>query len=131
MLRHAAIAALGQPTERGVSIQEDGMAGFGGMGGMNPQSLMKGLQKLQDMQDELGGARVEGTSGGGMVTATVDGAMHLVSIAINPEAVDPDDIEMLEDLIVSAVHEAQTKAEEDAKQKYMSLTGGMKIPGLF
>lgn len=107
------------------------MAGFGGMGGMNQQALMKGLQKLQNMQEELVNDRIEGSSGGGMVTATVDGALHLVSISINPEVIDPDDVEMLEDLVVSAVHEAQTRAEETSKQKYMSVTGGMKLPGMF
>ena len=109
------------------------MAGFGGMGGggMNPQSLMKGLQKLQDLQEELENERVEGSSGGGTVTAVVTGSGQLVSVTINPEAVDPDDVEMLEDLVVSAVHEAQEKAQEAQKQKYMTLTGGLKIPGLF
>ena len=108
------------------------MAGFGGgMGGMNPQALMKGLQKLQNIQEDMANERVEGTSGGGMVTASVTGSGQLLSISINPEVIDPDDAEMLEDLVVSAVHEAQIKAEETAKQKYMALTGGMKLPGLF
>ena len=100
-------------------------------GGMNPQMLMKGLQKLQTMQEEMADERVEGSSGGGMVTAMVNGTGQLVSLTINPEVVDPEDVEMLEDLVISAVHEAQTKAEETAKQKYMSLTGGLKIPGMF
>jgi nucleoid-associated protein EbfC len=109
------------------------MAGFGGMGGggFNPQALMKGLQKLQDMQGELSDARFEGTAGGGIVTAVVNGSLNLMSLSINPEAVDPDDVEMLEDLIVSAIQQAQETAQQTSKEKYAQLTGGMKIPGLF
>ncbi|HET6386627.1 MAG TPA: YbaB/EbfC family nucleoid-associated protein [Armatimonadota bacterium] len=107
------------------------MAGFGGGGAFNQQALMKSFQKIQNLQEEMEAARVEATSGGGMVTAVVSGAGQLVSVTINPEVVDPEDVEMLEDLIVSAVHEAQEKAAEENKQKMMSITGGLKIPGMF
>lgn len=107
------------------------MAGFGGAGGMNPQAMMKMVQKFQDAQEEIQNERIEGTAGGGMVTATVTGSNSLVALSINPEVVDPNDVEMLEDLVLSAIQAAQEKAQEVTKQKMMPLTGGLKIPGLF
>ena len=105
----------------------------GGMGNM--QAMMKKVQKMQnDMlkaQEELKKRTVEATVGGGAVTVVVSGRKELVSIKINPDAVDLEDIEMLEDMIVSAVNEVLRKADEAQASNLKSLTGGMSIPGLF
>jgi len=94
--------------------------GFGG-GGMNMQAMMKQAQKLkEDMeraQQELADAELEGTAGGGLVTVTLSGKKKLLAVRIKPEAADPDDVEMLEDLITAAHHDAFTKAEELEKEK--------------
>ena len=108
--------------------------GFGGLGDIN--KLMKQVQKAQEdmvtAQEELANARIEGTSGGGAVKAVVDGKGAVVTLQISPEAVDPDDVEMLQDLIVSALREAQEKAEEEQRTRLESVTGGMQLPpGLF
>src|ERR1051325_8647787 len=91
-----------------------GGGGFGGLGDM--QKLMKQAQKMQDdaakLQEDLINVRIEGSAGGGMVTATVNGHGHLVEIKINPVVVDPEDVEMLEDLIVTAAKDATQKAPE-------------------
>ena len=88
----------------------------GGMGGMNLQQMMKQAQKMQEQmaeaQEELEDAEIEATSGGGMVKVVVNGKKELQSIKIKPEAVDPSDVEMLEDLIMAAVNEANEKAQE-------------------
>lgn len=101
-------------------------------GGLN--NLMKQAQKMQkrmlEIQEELAGRTVEATVGGGMVTAVVNGQQELVSITISPEVVDPDDIEMLEDLIVAVVNEANRQAREMMTEEMSKLTGGIKIPGL-
>lgn len=88
----------------------------------------------QDMlraQEELENKTVEATVGGGSVTAVVSGKKELVSIKISPDAVDPDDVEMLEDLILAAVNEGMRKAEELAASEMSKITGSMNIPGLF
>ena len=110
--------------------------GFGGLGDM--QKLMKQAQKMQEdaakLQEELETMRIEGKAGGGMVSATVNGHGHLVEVKINPAVVDPDDVEMLEDLIITAVKEATARAQEDQKQRMEQITGGLgdlNIPGLF
>jgi nucleoid-associated protein EbfC len=96
------------------------------------QNLMKQMQnRLMKIQEELAEETVEATAGGGVVKAVVTGQQKLVSIEIDPAAVDPDDVEMLQDLVVAAVNEGLTKAQELAAQRLSSLTGGMKIPGLF
>jgi DNA-binding YbaB/EbfC family protein len=93
---------------------------------------MKQMQnRLLKMQEELAAEMVEATAGGGVVKAVVTGQQKLVSITIDPAAVDPDDVEMLQDLVVAAVNEALTKAQELAAQRLSALTGGIKIPGLF
>jgi len=101
---------------------------------MNPKKMMKQIQKMQEqmvqMQDQLASEVVEESSGGGMVKATVTGQMKITSLSINPEAVDPEDVEMLEDLIVVAVNKALEKAQSLSTQKMSALTGGIKIPGL-
>ncbi|MGL4740980.1 MAG: YbaB/EbfC family nucleoid-associated protein [Sarcina sp.] len=104
----------------------------GGMGGM--QNLMKQAQQMQaqmqKMQEELETKEFEGTAGG-VVTAMVNGKKELTGISIKPEAVDPDDVEMLEDLVLTAVNNALTAASEETENKMGKLTGGMNIPGLF
>ncbi len=101
---------------------------------MNMNNLMKQAQQMQkrmlDIQEELATHTVEATVGGGMVTAVVNGQQELMSLTISPEVVDPDDIEMLEDLIVAAVNEARHQAQELMTQEMSKLTGGVKIPGL-
>ena len=101
----------------------------------NMNQMMKQVKKMQEQmqkaQEELGGKTVEGTSGGGVVTVEVNGHKKVLSIAIKPEAVDPDDVEMLQDLVLTAVNDALTKADELANNDMGKFTGGMKIPGLF
>ena len=101
---------------------------------MNMNNLMKQAQQMQkrmlDIQEELATHTVEATVGGGMVTAVANGQQELMSLSISPEVVDPDDIEMLEDLIVAAVNEARHQAQELMTQEMSKLTGGVKIPGL-
>ncbi len=95
---------------------------------------MKQAQKLQaDMerlQEELGSQSVEGTAGGGMVKAVVTGKQEVVSIAIEKEVVDPEDVEMLQDLVTAAVNEALRKSRDMMTEQMSKLTGGMNIPGL-
>ena len=113
------------------------MAGFKGGAGMggNMQNLMKQAQKLQQQmakaQEELDAREFEATSGGGMVTAKVNGKRELLALTIKPEAVDPDDVEMLEDMVMAAVNEALRTAADTAEREMGKLTGGMGMPGLF
>jgi len=101
---------------------------------MNPKKMMKQIQKMQEdmvkIQDQLASELVEETSGGGMVKAVVTGQMKLHSVKIDPSVVDPEDMEMLEDLVVVAVNKALEKAQELSAQRMSQLTGGIKIPGL-
>ena len=105
--------------------------GYGGGAG-NMQAMMKQAQKMQqDMataQAELEQREYCATAGGGMVKATVDGTHLLRSIELQPEAVDPDDTEMLADMIVAAVNEAVRKAQADSEETLGKITGGMKMP---
>ena len=108
----------------------------GGMpGGMNQAAMMKQAQKLQQemirMQQEQEAKTYNAKSGGGMVSATVNGKHELVDIQINPEAVDPDDVEMLQDMIIAAINEAMRTADTDAANNMSRLTGGMNLGGLF
>ncbi len=104
--------------------------GFGG-GGMN-MNMIKQAQKMQQemlkMQEELELKEYSATSGGGVVTATVNGKKELISVKIEPDAVDPEDVEMLQDLIVAAVNEAVRKADEESAKNMSKLTGGMNLP---
>jgi DNA-binding YbaB/EbfC family protein len=97
-------------------------------------NLMKQAQKMQEQmaktQEKLAQMTVEASSGGGMVTATVNGQQRIVGIKIDPEVADSGDMEMLEDLIVSAVNAAQEKADNMMKEEMMKITGGMQIPGM-
>ncbi|KIL34580.1 nucleoid-associated protein [Cohnella kolymensis] len=101
----------------------------------NMNQMMKQVKKMQEQmmkaQEELGGKTIEGTAGGGVVTATVNGHKKLLDIKIKPEAVDPEDVEMLQDLVLTAVNDALSKADELANQDMGKYTGGMKIPGMF
>ena len=82
-------------------------------------------------QEELDAREFEATSGGGMVTAKVNGKRELLALTIKPEAVDPDDVEMLEDMVLAAVNEALRTAADTAEREMGKLTGGMGMPGLF
>ena len=108
-----------------------GMGGMG-MGGGNMQNMIRQAQKMQqDMmkaQEELESKTYEAAAGGGVVTATVSGKKELTAVTIDPEAVDPDDVEMLQDLIVAAMNEALRKAGDDAASQMSKLTGGMGLP---
>ena len=101
---------------------------------MNQAQMMQQLRKMQQdmarVQDELANTTVEGMAGGGVVMAGVNGDFRITKLTIKPEAVDPDDIETLEDLLVVAINDAITKAKALSEQKMGKLTGGMKIPGL-
>lgn len=95
------------------------------------QKLSKNLQDgMETMKEELEKKTVEGTSGGGVVTVVANGNQQIVSIEIKPEAVDPDDIEMLQDLVLAAANQALTKSKELQQESINQLTGGMKIPNL-
>ncbi len=110
--------------------------GFGG--GMMPgnmNQIMKQAQKMQEnmqkMQEELEAKEIETSVGGGAITVKVNGKKEIVDINIKPEVVDPDDIEMLQDLIMSAVNEALRSIDEMQSSQMSKVTGGMNIPGLF
>lgn len=111
------------------------MARGGFPGGMNMQSMMKQAQamqqRMQKMQEELEEKEVTATAGGGVVTVTANGKKEVVNISIKPEAVDPDDVEMLEDLVLAAVNEALSQADEMAQSEMSKITGGMNLGGLF
>ena len=97
---------------------------------MNIKQLMKQAQQMQDqMQRQMAAIRVEGTAGGGMVKAEMSGNKELLSITIDKEAVDPDDVDMLQDLVKAAVNEASRKVDEEMQSSMGAMTGGMKIPG--
>jgi DNA-binding YbaB/EbfC family protein len=97
---------------------------------MNIKQLMKQAQQMQDqMQRQMASIRVEGTAGGGMVKAEMSGNKELLSITIDKEAVDPEDVEMLQDLVKAAVNEASRKVDEEMQSSMGAMTGGMKIPG--
>ena len=97
---------------------------------MNIKQLMKQAQQMQDqMQRQMASIRVEGTAGGGMVKAEMSGNKELLSITIDKEAVDPEDVEMLQDLVKAAVNEAARKVDEEMQGSIGAMTGGMKIPG--
>ncbi|WP_430141089.1 YbaB/EbfC family nucleoid-associated protein [Neobacillus pocheonensis] len=102
----------------------------GGMGNM--QNMMKQMQKMQkqmaEAQEKLGEEKIEGTAGGGMVTVVVTGHKEVVDVQIKPEAVDPDDVEMLQDLVLAAVNDALKKAEELTNNTMGQFTKGMNLP---
>mgnify|MGYP000406160813 CR=1 FL=1 len=98
----------------------------------NLQKMLKQAKEMQDrLQRELSELRLEGTSGGGMVSITLDGQKNLVAVRLDPEVISRDDVEMLQDLIVAAFNDAAAKVDEHLSQKLNVLGGGLKIPGLF
>ncbi len=110
--------------------------GFRGMpGGMNQAAMMKQAQKMQQdllrMQEEMENKTYTAAAGGGMVKASVNGKHEVVSLEINPEAVDPDDVEMLQDMVMAAVNEAMRAADTDSANSMSRLTGGLNLGGLF
>ena len=110
--------------------------GFRGMpGGMNQAAMMKQVQKMQQdmirMQEEMEAKTYTATAGGGMVKAQVNGKHELVSLQINPEAADPDDVDMLQDMIIAAVNEAMRAADTEAANNMSRMTGGLNLGGLF
>lgn len=104
-----------------------------GMGNM--QNMMKQMQKMQkkmvQAQEELGEKKIEGTAGGGMVTVIVSGHKEILEVKIKEEVVDPDDIEMLQDLVLAATNEALKKADELTNETMGQFTKGMNLPGMF
>lgn len=111
------------------------MAKGGFPGGMNMQNMMRQAQqmqaKMQQMQEELEEREVEATSGGGVVRVVATGKKTIKSIEIQEAAVDPDDVEMLQDLVIAAVNEALAKAEEMTQSEMGKITGGMNLGGMF
>ena len=110
--------------------------GFRGMpGGMNQAAMMKQVQKMQQdmlrMQEEMESKTYTASAGGGMVKAEVSGKNELVNLTIDPEAVDPDDVEMLQDMVIAAVNEALRTAETDKANNMSKMTGGLNLGGLF
>ncbi len=107
----------------------------GGMGGGMNMNMIKQAQKMQQdmlkMQEEMESKEYDATAGGGMVKAVVNGKHEVLSLTINPEAVDPEDVEMLQDMVVAAVNEAMRKGEAEAAQNMSKLTGGLNLGGLF
>ena len=101
------------------------------MGMANLQRMAQQMQQeMARIEGELRDAQVDGSAGGGVVSATVTGKGELVSIAIDPSAVDPNDVEMLQDLVVAAVNDALRASRDLAEQKMAAVTGGLKIPGM-
>ena len=111
--------------------------GFQGMpgGGMNMQQMMKQAQKMQkqmeEMQAELANKSLEVSAGGGAIKVTINGEKQITDLTISPDVVDPDDVEMLQDLVISAVNEAIRQMDESANAQMSRITGGMNLPGLF
>ncbi len=104
------------------------------MAQMNMQQMMKQARKMQEQmlaaQDKLKDIEVSASAGGGMVKATANCDMQLTSLTIDPEAVDPEDVEMLQDMVLAAVNEVLAQAQETAGQQMSAVTGGLNIPGL-
>ncbi|MDY2778057.1 MAG: YbaB/EbfC family nucleoid-associated protein [Collinsella sp.] len=104
------------------------------MAGMNMQQLMKQAQKMQEQlaaaQESMKDVKIEASAGGGMVKAVVSGDLELVSVQIDPDALDPEDVELLQDMIVAAVNEAIRGVSEVAGKQMNSITGGLNIPGM-
>ena len=110
--------------------------GFGGMpGGMNMNNLMKQAQKMQkqmaEMQEDLANKTLEVSAGGGAIKVIVTGEKQIKELTISPDVVDPDDVEMLQDLVISAVNEAMRQMEESVSSQMSKITGGMNLPGMF
>lgn len=103
--------------------------GMGNIGNMVKQAMAL-KDNIEELKDSLANERVEGSAGAGMVTVVMNGKLEVLSISVEPEVVDPNEIEMMETLIQAATNEALRKAQELVKAKMMSITGGLDIPGL-
>ena len=105
------------------------------MGGMNRNQMMAQARKMQEqliaVQQKVASTEVSASAGGGAVRVSATGAMRLTSLTIDPEALDPEDVEMLQDMILAAVNDALESAEQMASQQMGAVTGGLNIPGLF
>ena len=116
-------------------MAKGGFRGMPGGGGMNQAAMIKQAQKMQQemlrMQEEMENKTYSAAAGGGMVKASVNGKHEVVALEINPEAVDPDDVEMLQDMVIAAVNEAMRAADEDSANNMSKLTGGLNLGGLF
>jgi len=98
---------------------------------MNIQQMMKQAQQMQArMQKQMEDMRVEATAGGGMVTVTMNGAKQVLGLKLDPEAVSKEDVEMLQDLLLAALNDAQRKVEDEMQKQMSGMMGGLKIPGL-
>ncbi|WP_073997820.1 YbaB/EbfC family nucleoid-associated protein [Anaerococcus urinomassiliensis] len=110
------------------------MARGGFPGGANMNNMMKQVKKMQEQmekaQQDIEEKEFESTSGGGVVSATVNGKKEVIAIKIDPDVIDPEDVEMLEDLIIAAINDAMKKADEYSGETMGKLTGGLNIPGL-
>ena len=99
---------------------------------MNIEQMMKQAQQMQErLQKQMAELRVEATAGGGMVTVVMSGNKQVLSLALDPEVVSKDDVQMLQDLIVAAINDAQRKVDEAMSQQMGGMIGCMKIPGMF
>ena len=111
-----------------------GSRGMGGMGGGMNMNMIKQAQKMQQdmlkMQEELEVKQYEAAAGGGVVKAVVNGKHEVVSLTIDPEAVDPEDVDLLQDMVLAAVNEALRGMSDVSAQRLNSVTGGMNLPGL-
>lgn len=109
--------------------------GMGGGGGMNMQAMLRQAQKMQQgltqAQEEIAKMETEASAGGGAVTAVMSGTTVLKSLTIKPEVIDPEDAEMLQDLVVAAVNEAMRQASEKSNSRMQQVSGGVSMPGLF
>ncbi|MBW2451916.1 MAG: YbaB/EbfC family nucleoid-associated protein [Deltaproteobacteria bacterium] len=104
--------------------------GRGGLGNIMKQAQMM-QKRMEELQKELESREVEASSGGGMVTAVVNGKQQVLSLKIDPSVADPEDVEMLQDLVTAAINEALKQSQQMAQEEMGKLTGGMNIPGLF
>ncbi len=107
-----------------------GLPGRSSMGGANPNALAQAQEMLAKAQAELAASSVEGSAGGGAVRVTMSGEQKITGIKLSPDVVDPDDVEMLEDLIMAAISDATDKANELQQQSFGAITGGLGLPGL-
>ncbi len=106
------------------------MKSIGNMGNIMNQAK-KMQERLASVQEEMALKTIDGSAGGGMVTVTANGRQEIISLKIEPEVVNPEDIEMLQDLVQAAVNDALRKSQEMVQQEMSKITGGLKIPGLF
>lgn len=111
-------------------MAKGGFPGMGNMGGMMKQ-VQKMQKQMEELQAQLEEKEVEASAGGGAVVAVANGKKQIVSITIDKDVVDPDDVDMLEDLVMAAVNEALRSAEDYVAKEMSKITGGMNIPGMF